>query len=431
MKIQLSSLTKIPLSSKKLLVIFAIVIFAIVFYYQFFVKKHLEIVWPNGREVLRAGHSYTIKWKARKIEKIDIVLFQDEEPKRSKVLVKDFPAKKKKYQWEVFPFEQPSDRYQIVIFESPWDNKKKIDYSDDYFTIIGPRFVSCEQLAIKNNWPFIPEEYPGLKRVFITDRAYSGNLGGLEKADEICQKEAQLKGLEGNWKALLGDEKISAVERLNLDGIFVYAIPEKGLPQEKIPAYFWESFKDYLNKVSRTNEKLKKELNSAHDTLTPYFSEFFKRWNLLQENKGCLRFLGKDFEHFFQRLTAPYFVISDSPEKDFLEEFFEAEIWLGRIKPEDPKECITLHLDVKEDRSRLTSFTSTCQNWSTSASHIKEVPKEHLPFCYLEVGQKVEALGIGGIAKIVLKEKEGEDKIINVISGKNCGSYLKLICVEQ
>jgi hypothetical protein len=398
-------------------------------YYQTSVKKELELIFPNGGEVLRAGNTYTITWKARKIDKVDILLVKEENgAKKSKVIIKDFPAKEKKYKWQIFAFEETGDRYKISIFESPWKEGNKIDYSDNYFSIIGPKFVSCEQLTIRENWPFIPNDYPKLKRVFITKYDYNGNLGGLEGADKICQSEAKMRGLDGNWKAFLGDDNISAIERLNLDGIFVSADAEEGLPQEKIPAYFWESFKDYLEKISRSNEDLKKSLESAYKTLSEHFSKFYQKWNTLQENKGCLRLLGSDFQQFYKKLFSPYLIIKDSPEGRFLRDFFGQEIWLGRVFPEDKRNCITIFsLDGKISPS-LVSFTPTCQNWTTDKFEVSVEGEKTIPRCYVGPGAGFDAMGIGGMARQV---REKEDKTISEIVGRRCNEYLKLLCVEQ
>jgi hypothetical protein len=414
-----------------ILIVFSLlfIFFFVFIYYQIAVKKELQLISPNGGEVLRAGNTYTITWRARKIDKVDIVLVKEgEEPKKSKIIVQNFPAKEAKYEWRIFTFEETGDRYKISIFESPWKEGNKIDYSDNYFSIIGPKFISCEQLTIKENWPFIPNDYPKLKRVFITKYDYNGNLGGLEGADKICQNEAKMRGLDGNWKAFLGDDNISAVERLNLEGIFVYADAQEGLPQEKIPAYFWDSFKDYLEKISRNNENLKKSLESAYKTLSEHFSKFYQKWNALQENKGCLRLLGRDFQQFYKKLSSPYLIIKDSPEEKFLKEFFGQEIWLGRVFQEDKRNCITIFSPDGKISPLLVSFTPTCQNWTTEGSEVRVEGEKTIPRCYIGPGAGFDAMGIGGMARHV-REKDG--KAIIELVGRRCNESLKLLCIEQ
>jgi hypothetical protein len=418
------------LSPLQIVLTFLFILFILIslfVYYNFFVSKEFELTWPKGGEILRAGHTYNITWKARKVGKIDILLIKDEEPKKRKVIVEGFPAKEKKYSWNVFPFEEPSERYIITIVESPFKEGGKV-VSSDHFTILGPKFLSCEQLTISKNWPFIPSDYPNLKRVFITRGSYSGNLGGLEGADRICQEEAKRLGLEGNWKAFLGDDNISATERLNLDGIFVYALPEEGLPQEKIPAYFWGSFKKYLEDSSRLNPKLNQELKSAYQTLDKYFVKFYEKWNLLQENKGCYRFLASDFEQFYQKFFSPYLVRKESPEEEFFRTFFDQEIWVGRIYPEERKNCIKISPFKEKEPSLTTSFTLTCQNWRSDKRKIEPKEETFVPQCYITPALRVDALAIGGAAKTSTKE---DSKRTVEIVGRECTFWLKLLCIEQ
>jgi hypothetical protein len=416
-----------PLQIVLIFFVLLIVLISLFIYYHFFISKELELTWPRGGEVLRAGHTYNITWKARKIDKIDIVLIKDEEPKKTKVIVQGFPAKEKKYSWEIFPFEEPSERYKISIFESEFKKEGKKDESG-HFTILGPKFLSCEQLTISKNWPFIPNDYPNLKRVFITRGSYNGNLGGLDGADRICQEEAKRKGLGGNWKAFLGDDNISATERLKLDGIFVFAEAEEGLPQEKIPAYFWESFKKYLDASSRLNPKLNQELSTAYQTLTKYFIKFYERWNLLQENKSCYRFLASDFQQFYKKLFSPYLVMRDSPEEEFFKKFFDQEIWVGRIYPEDRKSCIKISPFKEKEPSITTSFTLTCQNWTSDKRKIEAQAGEFLPQCYIGPGRKVNALAIGGAVRTAIEENG--KRTIEIV-GRDCSSWLRLLCIEQ
>jgi hypothetical protein len=202
------------------------------------------------------------------------------------------------------------------------------------------------------------------------------------------------------------------------------------LPQEKIPAYFWENFGDYLERISRGNEKLKKELDTAFKTLTQYFSKFYQKWNLLQENKGCYRLLASDNQQFLKRLFSPYLKLKELPESDFLEDFFGSEIWLGRIFPEDKKSCTELFPKMEEG-SKNFSFTLTCQNWQSNSNFIyvkEETKTAELPYCYNSSGLRVTPLGIGGISKVVF---EKEDKKTFEVLGRRCGDSLRILCVEQ
>jgi len=406
-------------------------LFGAFLFYQIWVKKELQLITPNGGETLRAGESYTITWKARKIETVDILLVKEEEPRKSKPIVKNFPAKNRKYQWQIFSFEETSDRYKIAICESPCKERNLFDYSNGYFSIIGPKFVSCEQLEIENNWPFIPSDYPNLKRVFITRGTYRGNLKGLEGADSICQKEAEERKLEGNWKAFLGDEKISAVERLNLEGIFVFAESQDGLPQDKIPAYFWESFKNYLQQYASGNEKVQKMLLSAHETLTRPFSQFYEKWNVLQKNKSCLRFLGKNFDEFYKNFfLSSRLIIENTPEGKFVKDFFSKPIWVGRVFSQETKNCIEILSSHQEKTPFSVSFSPTCQNWTSEKERIDSPTEEERAYlrCYVGGTAAIEALGIGGLARIV---KITDNILSSEIVGQHCIRSFHLLCVEQ
>jgi hypothetical protein len=52
------------------------------------------------------------------------------------------------------------------------------------------------------------------KLVFVTSRAFNGNLGGLAGADAKCQSLAQAAGLPGRFKAWLGNASVSASSRV-------------------------------------------------------------------------------------------------------------------------------------------------------------------------------------------------------------------------
>lgn len=56
---------------------------------------------------------------------------------------------------------------------------------------------------------------PGPKYVFITSLTYTGNLGGLTGADNICSTLAASAGHAGVWVAWLSDENTNAIDRIN------------------------------------------------------------------------------------------------------------------------------------------------------------------------------------------------------------------------
>jgi len=355
--------------SRIILIIFILGIGFWLFYYLT-TEKTLQIISPNGKEILEANKTYQITWKARKIGKIGIMLVEEEDSRKGKWIVRDISADKERYDWQIFTWEKPSQNYKIAIFEYPWQEKNKIDYSDNFFTILGPKFASCDSLSIEHYWPFVPNDYPNLKRVFITKNTWQGNLEGLEGADKKCQAEAEEIGFQGNWKAFLGDDDIMAVERLNLEGIFIEA---------KIDA-------------------------------------------ILPEGKTCHRLLGKNFDDFFKNIS----------QENFLTNF--QEVWLGRINKESKKECIFIPARYYKDVSENYSFTSTCQNWTVNQAIVpgyppKEDEKKEFPLCYTPEGKKINAIFLGGYSSGFIESEK--KKFITFSIGKFCNVYQRLLCIQQ
>jgi hypothetical protein len=74
-----------------------------------------------------------------------------------------------------------------------------------------------------------PTSVPLYKLVFITSTTYTGNLGGLSAADQICQNLASQAGLSGSYKAWLSDSATSVSSRIahasvpyqRIDGVIV------------------------------------------------------------------------------------------------------------------------------------------------------------------------------------------------------------------
>jgi hypothetical protein len=67
---------------------------------------------------------------------------------------------------------------------------------------------------------------PGEHRVFVHDNGgsfFDGNLGGVLGADSLCQAEATAQGLSENYKAIISDTNVSAVDRLEITGdVYIY-----------------------------------------------------------------------------------------------------------------------------------------------------------------------------------------------------------------
>lgn len=68
----------------------------------------------------------------------------------------------------------------------------------------------CSSSCVKEN-----------KIVFLTSRTYSGNLGGLDGADTICNDLALDAGLPGTYKAWLSDSVTSVSERFSHAGPYI------------------------------------------------------------------------------------------------------------------------------------------------------------------------------------------------------------------
>lgn len=351
---------------------------------RFVGEKKLQLISPNGKEEWRAGRAYQITWKSRKIGKVGIMLMKGDPSKESEWIAKDISARGGKYEWKIFAWQSPGQHYKIAIFEYPWLEGDKIDYSDDFFTIVGPQFASCDILSVETEWPFLPSDFPDLRKIFITKYSWSGNLEGLEGADRKCQAEAKDNGFNGSWKAFLGDDQIFATERLNLEGIFVEAKASATLPEEKT----------------------------------------------------CHRLLGKNFEDFFKKLSGQSVVYPETLRKEFLNDL--ANIWLGRITKESKRDCLTI-LSPKPffNLSEGYSFTTTCQNWTAEEEKVSGYPPKigergEFPKCYTPEGVRIDAVGLAGLAS-GLTEKRDEVKFIKFTPslGKPCNSPQKLLCIEQ
>jgi len=351
--------------------------------YSLTVEKKIEIVFPNGGEKLVAGKTYPITWKSQNVGKIGIVLIKGDNSNDISWIAKDISASDKKYNWNIFVWQAPADNYKISIFEYPWKEKNVVDYSEKDFAILGPQFASCDKLSIEAQWPFIPSDFPNLRKVFITENFYNGNLGGLEGADKICEEEAKKLDLKGSWKAFLGDDEKSAKERLKLDGIFVDARSAGTLPAEK----------------------------------------------------NCHRLLGKDFNEFFQLLKNQLDYNKIKLEQKFIEAL--ANVWLGRIDSSDKKECLMIGLSEKDYNDFYNynySLTTTCQNWKSNKKVVEGYPptsKEitNFPKCYTPKGARIDAVFIAGVASDYI-EKE-KVRFITTASGKSCDTSQRLICIQQ
>lgn len=396
-------------------------------------EKTLTLSSPNGGEVLTAGRNFKITWKVRGIGKVGIALIKG--GKDVKWIAKDISAGSGKYDWQVFAWEEPRQDYRLGIYEYPWQEGNQRDYSDNDLTILGPRFASCDELSIEAEWSYLPSDYPDLRKVFITEKSWSGDLGGLVGADQKCQSEAQEKGLEGNWKALLGDDNNSAVDRLELNenSIFVLADSHDALPYEQVPPATWKSFGAFLNKTRASSQE-----KDAQGLLKTKFSAFIK--SLAGEKvRTCHRLVAKDKNEFLSFFSAP----SVLNIKRLTEDFYQSlkGVWIGKLGRGSQETCTRITSETPPtELGRNYSLTTTCENWTKGSSQITSGPAGvGAPIkCYSynnpELGysghtgnQQVVPVAMGGLSVGIVSQKN----IFSPYLGKTCDNTQRLICVEQ
>ncbi len=366
-----------------------LIVFVSVFY-LFFVygTKSIKVLSPNGGEEWEIGQTFQVTWQARGVEKVGIVLFKGKEPKW---IAKDIPAGAGEYEWKIYPGQEYGAGFWIAIVEYPWREGNKIDYSDASFVITYPLLDTCEVLSANQEWSYLPNNFPNLRRVFITEQNYKGNLDGLEGADKLCQQEAEKNNLEGKWQAFLGgdNDEETAVKRL-----------------EKTP---------------RGKEGIFIEAKSA-----------------LKLNRGdtCHRLLAKNFDEFLVKLSDLQIISAEKLDNDFLENL--DKLWLGRVNKESKKNCIAIAQVILSNSTPLVekySFTATCQNWTQEKRFVdgypieKEIVRPSFSTCYTAQGKFTEAVALAGLSSDL--QGKGKDTEYNLSVGKYCDNPQKLLCVEK
>lgn len=295
----------------------------------------LEFPLPNEKVTFEAGKKYTLKWKSQNIEKIGIVLYKGE--KMVEWIAKGIPASKGEFEYKIFEYQPSGKDYRISIFEFPFHEKGVVVFSGE-IEILGPQFISCDQFSIEREWIFLPSDFPGTKKVFFTKGHYSGDLDGLIGADKICQNEAKGLGYEGEWVAMIGDEKRSIEEKIEDDGISKNSI-----------------------------------------------FVFAKPFETIVTGKTCHLLLGKNLDQFLEKFWYNKDWLLEKFGQDLYEDM--KSLWLGRLKKEDKKECIF--------EGGKWSFTVSCQNWLTKE---EKIGGEEAPFCYTPQGKRVKANYLKGLA---------------------------------
>jgi len=368
----------------------AILIVAILVFYLFVVygKESIQVLTPNGAEEWEIGQTYEITWRAKGIEKVGIALFRGAEPKW---IAENIDANLGRYEWKIYPGQAYGSGFWVVVLEYPWREGNEIDYSDGPFVITFPEMASCDYLSIGQEWLYLPNDLPNLRRVFITEETYAGNLDGLEGANRICQTEADSQGFEGAWHAFLGgdsDEDL-AVERLKrtyngTDGVFIAAEPSATIIR----------------------------------------------------GATCHRLLAKNFGELLAKLSGSVIINEEEFEQGFLQGM--ENLWLGRINKESKKNCtgITAVLsDYYKSLAEKYSFTTTCQNWTQGDKYVGGYPvpggesKPSFPTCYTPAGQSTEAVALGALASGTIGKDKDAVFVLN--QGKYCDNRQKLLCIEE
>ncbi len=384
------------ISAEKILAAILIGGISVIFIFLFYLffahgKKAIRVLSPKSGAELEVGKTYSIIWSAKNVKKVGIVLFNDK--KEVKWIAKNLNANLRRYDWKIYLGQEYGDGFWIAVFEYPWRPGNKIAYSGR-FAIIYSKSLSCDKLSMENEWPYLPDDLPNLRRVFITTNSYSGDLGGFEGADKICQEEAKKQGLDGKWYAFLGGDK---------DG---------------------ETAVERLLKTPRGTEGIFVEAKSA---------------GKLERNGGvtCHRLLGKNFNNFLERLFS-----SLTFNKKFLsDEFFNnlQSVWLGRINEKSKRNCIFIYGETsihQEYSPERYSFTSSCQNWTKGEKFVdgySSIPnsekKVKFPVCYTKSGMLTDAVAVGGLSEGIIENGEKEE--FTPYRGQYCSEKRKIICIEE
>jgi len=373
-----------------ILIFSVLVVFGFIFYLflmQF--TKSIKITSPLGSEEWGIGDVHKITWKARGIDKVGIVLFKGLEPKW---IAKNVYAGVGSYDWEIYAGQPYGDDYWIAVFEYPWRKGNEIAYSDNAFAIVFHELASCDFMSIQNEWPYVVSDLPNLRRVFVTEDAYTGNLGGLEGADKKCQEEAEIQGFKRVWHAFIGGDgdQETAIERMKktpkkTDGVFIEAKPGA----------------------------------------------------VLFRGATCHRLLGKDLNDFLAKFSDLSVINQEKLGGDFSQKF--GEIWLGRIDEKSPKDCTPITLALQNPYKPLAekySFTTTCGQWAQEGMFIPGYPvplgqpKPPFPTCYTRELKRTDAVAVGGLASGLTGGGENVNSF-TPSQGKSCDTRQRLLCIEE
>lgn len=367
------------------LILIILVVFGIIFYLFFgYALKKVALIFPKQGVEFELGKEYEIKWTARGVERIGIVLFNGEKPEW---IAQNLDASQGSYKWIIPTSHAYGENFWFAVFDYPWRKGSSIDYTDGPIKITYPELLNCDKLTIENSWPYLINNTPGLRRLFITSESYNGNLGGFDGADKKCQDSADKLGYGGKWMAFVGgdaDEE-TAVSRLKqttrkTEGFFVDA--ELAL-------------------------KLGDELN-------------------------CHRLFGADLNDFLTKLSNTKLINEQKLEKDFLNNL--NNVWLGRLNANSKKNCISVDSNSYEKLQEKYSFSATCQNWTQG---VKVVPgyldgvklDSSFSSCYTPQGSSTYAVGLAALGIDLVEYPKGA--VYSTSVAKYCDSNQRLICIED
>ena len=354
------------------------------------ISKNIKISFPSGGEELMVGDTYKIEWKARGINKVGIILYKDQ---TARWIAKDLDASIGEYEWKVYPGQEYGDNFWIAVVEFPWQKNRAVAYTDGSFALVYPKTNSCDVVSVQNQWAYIPSDYPNIRKVFITKNSFTGNLGGIEGADKKCQEEARSQGYNGTYRSFIGGDSDSelAVQRIRktmrgVNGIFV-------------------------------------EAKSAMQ---------------LANGVGCQALLGNNLTEFMANFSNPAVVNKEKFSAEFFRDF--GAIWLGRVDDKSKNSCAIIGNSASgsgnafENISERSSFTSTCQRWTSGSQFVSGYPvpegsaKPSFPSCYVSSGNIVDAVAVGGLSMSLTSDAQN---LFTPYQAKTCDSYQKLLCIED
>jgi len=376
-----------------LVIIIAVLVVAGIMFFIFsgHSSKNVELLGPLGKEEWEIGQSYKITWEAEGVERIGIVLFNKLEPEW---IAEGIPAGQGEYEWRILPGHDYGPNFWIAVFEYPWRKGNKISYSISSFSITFPEMASCDAMSTQEEWPFLASDGPNIRKAFITEEKFNGDLDGFDGADEKCQIAAAEAGYTGEWTAFIGGgaSDNTAIKRLEatpraLEGVFVDAEPEATL------------------------------LRGA----------------------TCHRILGKNFIDFLSKFSDLEILNKERVRKEFLSKM--DEIWLGRVDENSIRTCLyipTSYGSFGVDVYEQYSYSVSCQDWTYGGKMVSEYnrykdPDENFPTCFTPAGEATYAVASGGLSSDLIKLKK-EDEVKSYFltdSGKYCSVKQRILCIQD